>query len=227
MQRGKGGVYEALDLTVSPARLVIIKEGRRHGETAFDGTDGYARLRHEARILRRLRKAGAAVPEVQREFTQNGNRYIVLEKLEGRPLLPPKRIQPAKPSWHRADKILNQLAAELARVHSAGWVWRDCKPSHVFLHRGRLTLIDFEGACRIGDTNLLPWGSAEYASVICRSTPSRSAGLNEDLYALGVIAFQFTTGSFPGCAAMSRARLYARTGCPESLRSRIEELLGR
>lgn len=227
MQRGKGGVYEALDLTVSPPRFVIVKEGRRHGETAFDGTDGYARLRHEARILRRLRKAGAAVPEVQREFTQNGNRYVVLEKLAGRPLLSPTRIQPAKASWHRADKILNQLAAELARVHSAGWVWRDCKPSHVFVHRGRLTLIDFEGACRIGDTNVLPWGSAEYASVLCRSTPSRSAGLNEDLHALGVIAFQFTTGRFPAPAAARRAKLYARAGCPERVRSRIEELLRR
>ncbi len=184
-------------------------------------------MRHEARILRRLRKAGAVVPEVQREFTQNGNRYVVLEKLKGRPLLPAGSTQRAKPSWRRADKILHQLGAELARVHAAGLVWRDCKPSHVFVHRGRLTLIDFEGACRIGDTNVLPWGSAEYASVTCRSTPSRSAGLNEDLYALGVIAFQFTTGSFPGSAAVSRAKLYARAGCPDRLRNRIEELLCR
>ncbi|MBA2585281.1 MAG: hypothetical protein H0U99_02210, partial [Chthoniobacterales bacterium] len=39
VQRGKGGVYEAVDLSVSPARLVIIKEGRREGETAWDGRD--------------------------------------------------------------------------------------------------------------------------------------------------------------------------------------------
>src|SRR5438874_65459 len=47
-QRGKGGVYQAVDLSVSPARLVIIKEGRRHGETDWLGHDGFARIQHEA-----------------------------------------------------------------------------------------------------------------------------------------------------------------------------------
>lgn len=224
MQRGKGGVYEALDLSVSPARFVIIKEGRRDGETAFDGTDGYTRLRREVRLLRWLRKAGAAVPEVHQEFRQNGNCYMVLEKLEGRLLLSPQRLQPTKPSWRRANKILDQLGAELARVHAAGWVWRDCKPSHVFVHRGRLRLIDFEGACRIGETDVLPWGSANYASERCRTTLFRSPGVGEDLYALGVIAFQFTTGRFPQSAS-SRATLYARAGCPKHVRQRIEDLL--
>ena len=41
-QRGKGGVYEAVDLSVQPVRRVIIKEGRRHGETNWDGRDGFA-----------------------------------------------------------------------------------------------------------------------------------------------------------------------------------------
>src|SRR5687768_10648636 len=32
-QRGKGGVYRALDLRPHPAQFCVIKEGRRHGET--------------------------------------------------------------------------------------------------------------------------------------------------------------------------------------------------
>src|SRR5204862_1881453 len=93
-QRGKGGVYEAVDLSVLPVRPVIIKEGRRHGETNWDGRDGYALVQHEATVLRELRKAGLPVPEIFREFTKNRNRYLVLEQITGRPLLAVERIQP-------------------------------------------------------------------------------------------------------------------------------------
>src|SRR5205814_9646725 len=79
-QRGKGGVYEAVDLTVLPVRRAIIKQGRRHGETNWDGRDGHALVKHEARVLRKLRKAGLPVPQVLREFTKDRNRYLVLEQ---------------------------------------------------------------------------------------------------------------------------------------------------
>jgi hypothetical protein len=225
-QRGKGGVYEAIDLSVLPVRRVIVKEGRRHGETNWDGREGYALVQHEATVLRRLRKAGLPVPEILREFTKNGNRYLVLEKLEGRPLLAAKQTQPSRPSWRRAEKILEQLEPLLSRMHAAGWVWRDCKPSHIFVHRGTVRLIDFEGACPIDQTRLLPWSSPDYTPPSSRGKFSRRAGTLEDDYALGVIAFQFGTGEFPPAAAHRRAALYRRTGCPDDLRQKIDRLLG-
>ncbi|MEP6821373.1 MAG: lipopolysaccharide kinase InaA family protein [Chthoniobacterales bacterium] len=164
MQRGKGGVYEAIDFSGPMARLVIIKEGRRHGETDLAGEDGFTRVAREARVLRRLRAAGVAVPEVFLEFTQDRNRYLVLEKIPGRPLLFSRRDHPVHSSWRRARNILNQLEPLLASIHAAGWVWRDCKPSHIFRHRGRIVPIDFEGACRINDTVALPWSSPNYTS---------------------------------------------------------------
>ena len=82
-QRGKGGVYTAADLSVSPARFVIVKEGRRHGETDWLGQDGFARVKGEGRVLRELRQRGLPVPEPLREFTERGNRYLVLEKSSG------------------------------------------------------------------------------------------------------------------------------------------------
>ena len=85
-QRGKGGVYKAVDLSVSPPRLVIIKEGRQHGETDWVGRDGFARIKHEGRILRKLHRRGLPVPKPLREFNQDGNRYLVLEIAPGRPL---------------------------------------------------------------------------------------------------------------------------------------------
>jgi hypothetical protein len=222
MQRGKGGVYEALDLSVSPPRRVILKEGRRHGETDWLGQDGYARVKHEARVLRSLRRVGVPVPRIFREFVQDGNRYLVLERVPGRPLLPLTRVQPKKFSWRRAEKVLKQIEPVLARIHAAGWVWRDCKPSHVLVRRNHLHLIDFEGACRIGQTDVLPWGSSNYSRA---RASTRRAGVREDDYALGVIAFQFGTGKFPPASGRGRAAIYAQSRCPDMLRARIEQLL--
>jgi serine/threonine protein kinase len=224
-QRGKGGVYEALDLSVSPARIVIIKEGRSHGETVWDGKDGYDRVKHEARVLRALRRTGVPVPAVFHEFDRDGNRYLVLEKIAGHLLLRRKQMQPPKPSWRRALKIVEQLGAALAQIHAAGWIWRDCKPSHIFLDRGVIRLIDFEGACRTKETELLSWGSSNYLPPLYRNSFCRRAGTLEDDYALGVIAFQFMCGEFPPPSARQRAEHYRRAHCPSVLRRRIEKLL--
>ena len=224
-QRGKGGVYEAVDLSVSPARIVIIKEGRRHGETDWEGRDGCARIEQEARVLRALRRADVPVAEVFREFTQGGNRYLVLEKISGRSLIASNKMQPAKFSWRRAGKILTQLKPVLSKIHAAGWVWRDCKPSHILLHRGTVRLIDFEGACRIDETDVLTWGSPNYVPPIYHGKFCRRPGTMEDDYALGVIAFQFATGEFPPLGSRRRHALFHRSGCPDFLRVQIESLL--
>jgi hypothetical protein len=226
MQRGKGGVYEAVDLCTSPARVVIIKEGRRHGETDWGGKDGYARLIHEAHVLRSLRRERLPVPKILLEFVWGRRRYLALEKVPGRSLVPSNRTQPAKSSWRRAAKILGQLEPLLAKMHRSGWVWRDCKPNHIFLSGGEIHLIDFEGACRISETSVLRWGSPNYLPAVCRKQfAARRPGTLEDDYALGVIAFQFLSGEFPGSSSRSRAAVYQRARCPDWLRVKIETLL--
>jgi tRNA A-37 threonylcarbamoyl transferase component Bud32 len=226
IQRGKGGVYEAVDLSVSPARLVIIKEGRRHGETALDGADGYAHARQEASVLRALCHAGVPVPKLFREFSRHGKRYLVLEKIAGRPLLPRNHVQPAKFSWRLAAKLLSRLAPVLKAIHSAGYVWRDCKPEHIFMSHDKVCLIDFEGACRISETGVVPWGSHPYVPPIyLEEVSGRRPGTLEDDYALGVILFQFLSGKFPSVTARARSIVYKRTRCPDRLGLEIERRL--
>lgn len=224
-QRGKGGIYEAVDLSVSPARLVIIKEGRRDGETAWNGADGYARVQHETRVLRLLRKASVPVPEVLRTFIQNGACYLVLEKIVGRQLFSRRALQPRTISWRRAARFLERLEPVIDRIHAAGWVWRDCKPSHIFLDRGAARLVDFEGACRIHETEVITWGSANYLPRAYYDSLTRRSGVFEDRHALGVIAFQFGTGKFPPEHSRKRKATYRRTRCPDQLWERIEKLL--
>ena len=224
-QRGKGGVFEALDLAAYPARLVVIKQGRRHGDTDWNGEDGFARVKREGRTFRQLRVAGIPVPEPFRQFKHWGDQFLVLEKIPGRALLPRLRQQPQRPSYRAAPRILDELGPLLLKLHAAGWVWRDCKPAHIFRHRGEIRLIDFEGACLIDETDVLPWGSPNYVPPIYHGKFSRRPGTMEDDYALGVIAFQFATGEFPPLGSRRRRALFRRSGCPDFLRIQIESLL--
>jgi serine/threonine protein kinase len=190
------------------------------------GQDGFARARREGCILRELCRRGLPVPEPLREFTQRGNRYLVLEMLSGRPLLAKNHEKPTKFSWRRAMKLLNRLGPLLHAIHSAGYVWRDCKPEHIFMSHDKICMIDFEGACRISRTDVLPWGSRHYLPPIYRKKlTARRAGTLEDDYALGVILFQFLSGEFPASRARLRAAVYKRTNCPDVLRANIESLL--
>jgi hypothetical protein len=225
-QRGKGGVYEAVDISVSPARIVIIKEGRRHGEADWLGEDGAARIRREARILRRLRQERLPVPEPLREFTHGNTRYVVLAKISGRPLFGNGRGQPCNFSWRRSQQFLDKLGRLLERIHRAGYVWRDCKPEHILVERDKIRLLDFEGACQIGKAGLLPWGSPDYLPPVYRKKfAMRCAGTLEDDYALGVIAFQSGTGKFPPGNIRRRKKLYQQSKCSPILQARIESLL--
>src|SRR6266404_982469 len=85
-QRGRGGVYQAVDLSVCPPRLCILKEGRRNGEINWDGRDGFWRIRHERRVLTLLRKRGVNVPRVYSSFTADNNYFVAVEFIEGQDL---------------------------------------------------------------------------------------------------------------------------------------------
>ena len=94
------------------------------------------------------------------------------------------------------------------------------------MRRDRISLIDFEGACRISETGVLPWSSHRYLPpVYQRKFAARRAGTLEDDYALGVILFQFLSGEFPAASVRIRAAAYKRARCPNWLRAKIESLL--
>ena len=63
-QRGKGGVYQAFDMTVQPPRLCLLKEGRKAGEMGWEGRDGRWRVAHERVALTTLRGRGVDVPRI-------------------------------------------------------------------------------------------------------------------------------------------------------------------
>jgi len=196
-QRGKGGVYRALDLSVLPARLCVLKEGRRDGETDWDGRDGYWRVQHEAQVLSSLFLAGVEVPRVYTTFQDGMHYYLVTEYLEGENLQSflskTKKIPIAD-----ALRYGIQLARLLDKIHSAGWVWRDCKPLNLILSKeGALRPLDFEGACPVDLPDRTPWGTNGYVPPEGLEEPVTGSRIPEDNYALGSTLHQLLSGRTP------------------------------
>jgi hypothetical protein len=222
-QRGRGGVYEALDLSVMPPRLCILKEGRRDGEMDWDGRDGVWRVRHERRVLKSLRGAGVDVPRVYSSFRAEKNFYIAVEFIEGESLegwlCRRRRRLPVAAALARGA----ELARLVARIHEAGWVWRDCKPGNVIITKGGpMRPLDFEGACPLESPDPLPWGTTCYAPPELWDDFRGQSRLPEDLYALGAVVYLLLAGRPPeGPVSVGKMR----KGVPEAAQKVVAELL--
>jgi hypothetical protein len=196
-QRGKGGVYKALDVNGGLPRLCIVKEGRRGGELQWDGRDGRWRVMHEERVLDSLRAAGVAVPSVYSSFEAAGNYYLVTELVEGETL---QTLLAARRRRLSISQVLGygvRLTELLTRVHAAGWVWRDCKPANVVVTAsGELRPLDFEGACTVARPDPVPWATPPFIPPET-ATGARRPGAGDDLYALGVVLYLLLTGELP------------------------------
>lgn len=196
-QRGKGGVYLAADFSGPEPRLCILKEGRRHGEVTFDGRDGYWRVKREKRVLEVLRRQGIQVPQIRCSFELDGNFYLVSEYVEGKNLEKLLRIRKRRLPITRVLQLSLKVAQIISRLHSAGWVWRDCKPANLLLDEtDTLRPIDFEAACKIGERTPLDWGTESFLPVDF-NTDENQSNPSIDCYALGVVIYYLLTGTFP------------------------------
>ncbi|MBA3711709.1 MAG: hypothetical protein H0W76_04565 [Pyrinomonadaceae bacterium] len=197
-QRGRGGVYQALDLSVMPPRLCILKEGRKDGEVSWDGRDGFWRVKHEQRVLRELRDVGINVPNVYSSFRAEKNFYLAVEFIEGESLEKWLVRKRRRLSLAAALRRGVELARIVSHIHAAGWVWRDCKPGNVVITKGgELRPLDFEGACPVDRPDPLPWGTPCYTSPEVADAFRGQSRLPEDLYALGAVVYLLIAGRPP------------------------------
>jgi hypothetical protein len=197
VQRGKGGVYQAFDLSSTPPRLCLLKEGRKNGELTWDGRDGVWRVRNEERVLVRLLAAGVAVPRVYSSFELEGNYYLVTEFIAGECLHNLLARLKTRISVARVLRYGLQLATIFSQIHAAGWVWRDCKPTNIIVTPGGdLRPLDFEGACPVDSPDPMLWGTPGFTPPEWRELNLKT-GLPHDLYAIGSMLYLLLTGQVP------------------------------
>ena len=190
-QRGKGGVYHALDLSGSNPRFCVVKEGRRHGEAGWNGQDGYFLVKNEFNVLSILGKSNKNVPQVFSSFEIEDDFYLVMEFIEGESLHNVIKTRRRRLSIGRVLKLAVEIAAIVGEVHAEGWIWNDCKPSNLIIcEDNKLRPIDFEGAYRIGENGKFDWRTKSFS----KDNSERSKAV--DLYAVGAVLYFLLTGKF-------------------------------
>lgn len=165
-------------------------------------------------VDRFLREASAAgrignqhiVETFDAGYLESGEPYIVMELLQGRTLAALLDEQGFLP-LEQTCEVLTQVCDGISAAHAAGIVHRDLKPENIFLTGARgdfVKLLDFGvskfDAAATGVQGLTlegsPIGTPYYMSPE-QVRGEKSVDARADIYALGVLFYECTTGQKP------------------------------
>jgi len=195
---GMGVVYRARDERLDRDVAIKILSGG-----ALSGDRARRRFRHEALALSRLNHPHIA--GVLDFDSQDGVDFIVMEFVRGTQL----SARLARGHLPEADalRILCAVTEALAEAHGRGVVHRDLKPDNVMIgERGEVKVLDFGLALlqSASTTSVLSRRLTEEGHMVGTlpyMAPEVLRGMTaeprSDLYSLGVLAFEMTTGRRP------------------------------
>ncbi|HET6333378.1 MAG TPA: protein kinase [Polyangiales bacterium] len=199
---GMGVVYAArhLELDQRVAIKFLLPEIAQQGMAA-------ERFRREARAAARIR--GEHVCRVLDVGTLRGIPYMVMEYLDGRDLANELERRGRLPPEEAVGYVLEACDA-VAEAHAAGIVHRDIKPANLFLATRsdgsrHVKVLDFGVSKSLVDSS-----SGQHALTVTSSVvgsplymspeqldSARDVDRRTDIWALGVVLFEFLTGRTP------------------------------
>ena len=164
-----------------------------------DSSEAQQRFEQEARVLSRLQHP--ALCRLFESFTTDNYAAIAMEFIQGHSL--EQLLEDGPLPLPRAVKIILDLSEVLAVAHANGLVHRDIKSGNVMIDaQGQTRLIDF-GIAKFADTRLTATG--QVIGTPGYMSPEQWQGTpidaRTDLWSLGVLLFEMTSGSMPFSAA--------------------------
>ncbi len=222
-----GAVYKARDdkLGREVALKVLLP---RFQEGSPSGLDLRAKERflNEARALARIRHPN--VLTIHAVLEEDGRVALVTEFIQGQPLS--QILEERGPlSAAEAAQVGAEICRALAAVHASGLVHRDVKTPNILReHGGRIVLADFGlGVFLAEGKDAEKCGFVAGSPLFMAPEQLRGEELKPrvDLYSLGVVLYNLSTGKFPA-TARSLPELFAkiRTGALVSLRDARPDL---
>jgi serine/threonine protein kinase len=207
---GMGAVWKGKDLLKEEAKdrnpYVAIKLLQKNFK---EHPDAFVALQRETAKQQRLAHPNVATVFSFDRDTDSGAVFMTMDLLEGESLdshiinMPEGGL-----SEQEAMDIIEQLAAGLGYAHSNGLVHSDLKPGNCFLTRdGTVKLLDFgiarasttmldaEGVTTLFDPGELGAITPAYATV--EMFEGQEPDPRDDIYALGIMAYQLLTGEHP------------------------------
>jgi serine/threonine-protein kinase len=190
---GMATIYRATDQRTG--RQVAIKIP--HPEVESDPAL-FDRFRREEDIGRRLDHPG-----VMKVFAEEhpGRLYMAMEWVDGK-LLRQMLQQEKRLPLEQVVNIILQICDVLEYVHKHEVVHRDLKPENIMIDdQGRIKLIDFGIAASAGSRRLTfanfskTMGTPDYISP--EQVKGKRGDVRSDIYALGVMLYEMSTGALP------------------------------
>ena len=207
---GMGAVWKGKDLLKEEAKdrnpYVAIKLLQKNFK---EHPDAFVALQRETAKQQRLAHPNVATVFSFDRDTNSGAVFMSMDLLEGESLDDfIKNIPEGGLGEEEAMSIIQQVAAGLAYAHKNALVHSDLKPGNCFLtHDGTVKLLDFgiarasktkidaEGVTTLFDPGELGAITPAYASV--EMFEGKAPDPRDDIYALGIMAYQLLTGRHP------------------------------
>jgi serine/threonine protein kinase len=201
---GMGAVYRARHTLLGDkvAIKILPAEMRRNPEWL-------KRFQREGQAARRFHHPNSVIVHDLRTSSE-GENYLVMEYVEGRTLDAEVAARGGRLSLAEALRIIEPVASVLDAAHAMGVVHRDLKPSNIMITgQGNIKLLDL-GVAKVSDlgagaTSLTMTGqllgtpyymSPEQWGELSRDGSEEIDG-RTDVYSLGIVVYQITTGEFP------------------------------